>query len=244
MGQMLSYAADLNQIVMDLRRARDEIESAYLDTLHRLALAAEYKDDDTGKHILRIGQYSRALAERAGLADSDCQLIGHAAPMHDIGKLGVPDAILGKPGRLTPEEFAVIRLHPLIGSRILSGSRSDALKMAERIARSHHEDFNGGGYPVGLRGGDIPIEGRIVRIVDVYDALLSRRPYKEPWPLDRVLDVMRQGMGVQFDPDLLDLFLDDSELCRNMALDSAECYNDESVSEAVCARLYGIRQSN
>jgi putative two-component system response regulator len=188
--------------------AHEELQESYLDTIHRLVVATEYKDEDTGDHIVRIGRLSALLAQRLDLPDSEVEQIGFAAPMHDIGKIGIPDKILLKPGKLSTEEFDIIKTHTTIGARILSKSKSDIIRCAQQIAVSHHERWDGSGYPQGLAGTQIPLTGRIVTLVDTFDALTSSRPYKEPYPLDRTLDIMRQSRGNHFDPELLDLFLD------------------------------------
>lgn len=185
------------------------LENAYLDTIHRLAMAAEYRDDETGDHIVRIGRYCGFFADKIGMTAREKVIIRHAAPMHDIGKLGIPDSILLKPGKLTREEFELMKTHTLIGERILSGSSSDVLQMAQRIAKSHHEKWDGNGYPLGLAKENIPIVGRLVAIFDVFDALMAtQRPYKDPYPLDVALDIMKRERGKHFDPDILDLFLE------------------------------------
>ena len=191
-----------------LMAAHEDLQDSYLDTIHRLVVATEYKDEDTGDHIVRIGRLSRLLAKRRGLPDRKVEHIGFAAPMHDIGKIGIPDHILLKPGKLTTEEFEVMKTHTTIGARILSKSKSDIIRCAQQIAISHHERWDGSGYPQGLAGERIPLTGRIVALADTFDALTSRRPYKEPYPLEQTLDIMHQSRGNHFDPDLLDLFMD------------------------------------
>jgi putative two-component system response regulator len=205
--QLFRYAHDLSSVVYDLRRANDELEHAYLDTISRLVIAAEYRDKDTGDHINRISLYSAFLARCRGLDALEVRRVRHASPMHDIGKIGIPDHILLKPGTLTDDEFALIKTHPLIGSRILGGSAAQVLMMAEQIARCHHERWDGNGYPCGLRGTDIPISARIVNLADTFDALTSARPYKEALSLTDALEVIRSESGRQFDPELVDLFV-------------------------------------
>ncbi len=187
--------------------AHKELKTSYLDTIHRLVLAAEYKDEDTGDHIIRIGRFATLIAEKAGLSRTDIHNIGYSAPMHDIGKIGIPDQILLKPGKLTAEEFEVIKTHTSIGARILAQSNSPIIRYAQQIAISHHERWDGKGYPQGLSGTRIPLSGRIVALADTFDALTSNRPYKQAYPLELSLQIMQDNRGTQFDPDLLDLFM-------------------------------------
>lgn len=185
-----------------------ELRSMQLELIQRLLRAAEFRDDSTGFHITRIGYYARALAKLAGLSDSDCEKILHASMMHDIGKIGVPDHILLKPGLLTSEEWEVMRLHTTRGAHILTDSKSDVIQLAEQIALTHHEKWDGTGYPNGLKGTEIPIASRITSICDVFDALLSERPYKKAWPLEDVVIYIQENKGKHFDPELTQLFLD------------------------------------
>jgi len=180
---------------------------AQLEIVERLALACDYRDDDTGKHCERVADMSYEIAVTLGLPKANADLIRLAAPLHDIGKVGVSDAILRKPGKLTVEEFEAAKVHTSIGARILAGSRSEVLQMAHKIALSHHERWDGSGYPAGLRGEDIPIEGRIVAIADVFDALTNKRPYKEPWPIDKAIDEIESKAWTQFDPAVVSAFL-------------------------------------
>jgi len=205
--QLTKYADDLNSAILKLKAANQELQEAYLDTIHRLVLAAEYKDEDTGDHIIRMSRYAALIAEKLGLPDRDVQNILYAAPMHDIGKIGIPDSILMKPGKLTDEEFDTIKTHTAMGARILANSRAKLLKIAEQIAISHHEKWNGKGYPQGLSGDEIPMVGRIVGLADVFDALTSKRPYKDPFPVEVAIDIIKKERGQHFDPDVVDAFL-------------------------------------
>jgi len=179
-----------------------------LETIVRLSRAAEYKDDDTGAHVLLMSQYSVAIARRLGHAPQEIENLLQAAPMHDIGKIGVADSILMKPGPLTDEEWVAMRQHPLMGSLILTGSDSVVIKLAETVAMTHHEKWDGSGYPRGLRGEEIPLAGRIVAVADVFDALTTKRPYKEPFAVDRSFNILREGRERHFDPAALDAFFE------------------------------------
>jgi response regulator RpfG family c-di-GMP phosphodiesterase len=183
-----------------------DLERARLEILDRLALAAEYRDDATQEHARRIGRYSALLAPLLGWPEHDVELIRRAAPLHDIGKIGIPDGILLKPAKLRPEEFERVKTHSTIGAEILSGSASAVLRLAEEIALSHHERWDGTGYPRGLAGADIPMSGRIVAVADVFDALTHARPYKEPWPLGRAVEEILSQSGRQFDPRVVEAF--------------------------------------
>ena len=186
-------------------RTRD-LEQARLEILERLALAAEYRDDSTQEHAWRIGRISALLAHGLGLPDSEVELIRRAAPLHDIGKIGIPDAILLKPGKLGDDEFEVIKTHTRIGAEILAGSQSPLLRLAQRIALTHHERWDGRGYPAGLFGEKIPLAGRIVAVADVFDALTHERPYKQAWPVEKAVAEIVGQAGRQFDPDVVDAF--------------------------------------
>ncbi len=205
--QSMEYARDLNEAMTDLQFTNSELRKAHIDTIHRLALTAEYKDNDTGIHIRRISEYCRNLGEYIGL-NGDSEILAHAATMHDLGKIGIPDRILLKNERLTTDEFEIIKTHTMIGSNILAGSKSPILQAAQVIARSHHERWDGGGYPDSLAGEAIPLFGRIVTVADVFDALTSKRPYKEAFPFEQAVDVVAEGAGTQFDPAVISLFLE------------------------------------
>ncbi|MDZ7373345.1 MAG: response regulator [candidate division KSB1 bacterium] len=198
--------AALRKALEEMARANRRTYQAYVDTLHRLALAAEYKDSQTSEHLRRVSLYSTILAAAAGLSPGDVEIIRHAAPMHDVGKIGIPDSILQKPGRLTPQEMETMRQHTVIGAKLLSGSPSRLLQVSAIVALTHHERWDGKGYPRGLAGDQIPVWGRICAIADVFDALTTERPYKEALSFEQALELMREGKGSQFDPHLLDLF--------------------------------------
>ncbi|MCQ8818664.1 two-component system response regulator [Pseudoalteromonas agarivorans] len=185
----------------------EQLKQAHVDLVHRLGRAAEYKDTDTGEHIARMSQYSKLLALEFGMGEQQAELLRQAAPMHDVGKIGIPDAILLKPGRLTPDEFAHMKQHAAIGAQILANSSSPLLQLAHKLAIEHHEKWDGSGYPNGLKGEQISVEGRIVAIADVFDALTSKRPYKEAWGVEEALEHMQAQAGKHFDPHLINLFV-------------------------------------
>lgn len=189
----------------------EQLKLAHIDLVHRLGRAAEYKDTDTGEHILRMSEYSKILALAYGLPEAHADFIRQAAPMHDVGKIGIPDAILLKPGKLDKEEFAIMQQHTTIGARILANSDSPLIQLAHMLALEHHEKFDGKGYPNGLQGEEISIESRIVAVADVFDALTSRRPYKEAWPVEKAFALIEAEAGKHFDPDLAQLFLEEKE---------------------------------
>lgn len=184
-----------------------EIVRAHHEILQRLGMACEFRDDETGNHTRRLGAYAGLLGEELGLDASTCKLLRLASPMHDIGKVGIPDEILLKPGKLTPEEFEVIKTHTVIGARLLSGSDIPLIRAAEEIALTHHEKWDGSGYPRKLKGNDIPLAGRIVAVCDVFDALLSERPYKRAWTLEETVAEIERCRGAHFDPAVVDAFL-------------------------------------
>ncbi len=186
----------------------EELLETRLQIVQTLGLAAEYKDNETGLHVIRMSRYTQLLARAAGFSDADAERILHAAPMHDVGKIGIPDAILRKPGKLDADEWEVMQTHAAIGGRIIGQHSSGLLKMAHDIAVSHHEKWDGSGYPAGLAGTDIPLEGRIVAIADVFDALTSERPYKKAWPVEQAVQLLRDEAGKHFDPELVPLFIE------------------------------------
>jgi putative two-component system response regulator len=195
---------ELDKLVKSRTQA---LERAQSDTLQRLYLVSEYRDDETHEHTNRVGVSAGMLAVLAGESPERVHLIEQAAPLHDLGKVGVPDQVLLKPGRLTPEEFEIVREHPGIGARLIGETDSEILRMAKVIAESHHERWNGGGYPNGLRGNAIPIEGRIVTVCDVFDALTHVRPYKPAWTVDQATDELDSQRDKFFDARLVDLFI-------------------------------------
>lgn len=183
----------------------DELKRTRLQVVQRLGRASEYKDNETGMHVLRMSHYSKVLALAYGFSEQQAETLLHAAPMHDIGKIGIPDHIMLKPGKLTEEEFEVMKTHPQIGAEILGEADSDLLRIAKSVALTHHEKWDGTGYPNGLKAEDIPIEGRIVAIADVFDALTSKRPYKDAWSVEKTMDLIKRESGVHFEPKLVEL---------------------------------------
>ena len=198
--------SDVGRRTEELKQALEMIKAASLDTIYRLSIASEYKDVDTGWHIKRVSCYSAAVARRMGLDEKTIETILYAAPMHDLGKIGIPDMILLKPAMLDPAEWKIMKKHTVIGAKILNGSDSEFIRLGEIIARSHHEKWDGSGYHDGLKGKDIPIAGRITAIADVFDALTSKRPYKDPFSVKDSLVIIRAGRGNHFDPDVVDAF--------------------------------------
>ena len=190
-----------------VKAATAEIKSREKETLMRLARAGEHKDYDTAMHLQRMSLYSRAIAETIGLSDEEAEIIELAAPLHDIGKIGIPDSILLKKGHLDDQELKLMRKHPMIGYEILQDSPSKYLQKGSEIALAHHERFDGSGYPYALKGNDIPLSARIVAIADVFDALTSVRPYKEAWSIDKALEYVREESGKHFDPELVRVML-------------------------------------
>lgn len=190
-----------------VRERTAELNKANIEIVERLGRAGEYRDNETGNHVKRVSLFSYLIAKRAGLGEERARLIELASPMHDIGKIGVSDTILMKPGKLTDEEFVAMQNHVLIGASILKDSESEILKAAYQIALTHHEKYDGKGYPHGLAGEEIPVEGRIVAIADVFDALTSERPYKEAWSVEKAVDLLEKEKGKHFDPELVDCFV-------------------------------------
>ena len=224
------------QIIKDRNRwlerrvseATNAIRTRERETLMRLAKAGEYRDEETGNHVLRMARYSQLIAEELGLSAEETKVIEIAAPMHDIGKIGIPDAILLKPGKHTPDEFAIMKRHTLIGYEILKESPSKYLQMGATIALGHHEKFDGSGYPYGLRGEEIPLAARIVAVADVFDALTSVRPYKQAWPVQDAVAYLRKQRGTHFDPGCVDRFL----ARFNRVMDIYQALSDEPHSQS------------
>ena len=241
-----SLAQSADELEHQVRVRTQELVRSRQEAIHCLARAGEYRDDDTGHHVTRVGRFSALIARELGFPQDAVELIEQAAQLHDVGKIGIPDSVLHKPGKLDPQEFEMIQEHCSIGRRIINplsheesirlkshtsvglqimGSAcSPVLKLAAVIASSHHEKWDGSGYPRGLAGNAIPIEGRIVAVADVFDALSSERPYKEAFPIEKCLQILNDGRGSHFDPRVLDAFLK----CKDEAVQIREEYCDGS----------------
>ena len=185
-----------------------DVRENQLDIIRRLAQAAEFRDNDTGLHIIRMSQYCAALAKALGLSETQCELVLTSSPLHDVGKIGIPDSILLKAGPLTAEEFEIMKTHTTIGAQLLAGSKSPLMKMAQSIALTHHEKWDGNGYPHRLKGEDIPFVGQICSVCDVFDALTSERPYKKAWTVEAAIETMQKDKGKHFNPQILDRFVE------------------------------------
>ena len=197
-----------NEMLEERVRERTiELEAARTDILERLAMAAEYRDVATSRHTQRVGYLAERIARKLGIDAEAAELLRRAAPLHDVGKIGIPDDILLKPGRLTEDEFEAMKMHVALGVKLLSKGQSDLIKLAELIAKTHHERYDGSGYPSGLTGERIPIEGQIVAVADVFDTLISHRPYKEPWPVECAVAEIRHRSGTWFSPRVVHAFL-------------------------------------
>jgi len=190
-----------------VRQRTSEVTKSRLEVVRRLGRAAEFRDNETGRHVVRMSHSSALLARQLNLSEKRCEIILHASPMHDIGKIGISDTILLKPGRLTPEERTIMERHALIGADILAGAETELLEVARLIALTHHEKWDGSGYPGKLVGEAIPLEGRICAIADVFDALTSERPYKHAWPVEEAVANLQENAGSHFDPALVQAFL-------------------------------------
>ncbi|MGH2906276.1 MAG: HD-GYP domain-containing protein [Solirubrobacterales bacterium] len=197
----------LRSTILDLERSETALVHSQEETIMRLSLAVESRDAETGSHIERMGRYCTLIAGKIGWEEDRCELLRIASPLHDVGKIAIPDAVLQKPGALTPEERVMMEKHAEIGHKILAGSDSPLLDLAARIALTHHEQWDGTGYPNGLQGENIPVEGRIAAIADVFDALTSDRVYRKAMSIEKALSIMTEGRGSHFDPELLDVFL-------------------------------------
>jgi putative two-component system response regulator len=221
-----------------VRQRTQQLRETQLEIVRRLGRAAEYRDNVTGMHVIRMSHYCAELARAIGWDDEACEMLLHASPMHDIGKIGIPDRILLKEGKLTPEEWEVMKSHATIGAELLSGSTSPLMQMAMDIALSHHEKWDGSGYPNGLKGEEIPIVGRIVALCDVFDALTTERPYKPAWSVEEVIAEIDRQSGRHFDPNLVETFK--SILPRILQI--RERYTEKASTTAAVARHTGGHQ--
>ena len=208
---MSNYQKELEREVKrrteELKLSFERIKEASLDTIYRLSIASEYKDHDTGSHIKRVSLYAAAVARQLGMDANAIENILYAAPMHDLGKIGIPDYILTKPAKLDPAEWEIMKQHTSIGAKILQGSNAEFIRLGATIALNHHEKWDGSGYPNNLRGAEIPIAGRIMAIADVFDALISKRPYrKDPFSIEKALAIIMEERGSHFDPAVVDAF--------------------------------------
>ena len=225
--QLRDYRASLEKTVA-LKTA--QLKNASLEIIWRLMSASEYRDTETGAHIQRMSHYSAAIARKMGLTSKTVETILYAAPMHDIGKIGIPDEILLKPGKLDAKEWEIMKMHTTIGANILKGSKIGFVRMGAIIAITHHEKWDGSGYPNGLKGRQIPLAGRIVALADVFDALTSKRPYKEAFSAKKSHGIIKQGCGNHFDPDVVDIFFS----IQDEILKIKATYQDKKSSPLLC----------
>jgi response regulator RpfG family c-di-GMP phosphodiesterase len=214
--RLASSLASQAAVAIENAELTEDLKQAHLDTIFRLGVAAEYRDKETANHIKRMSHYCALIARGLGWSDEAVETILWSSLMHDVGKLGIPDSILQKPGRLTPEERKVMELHTTIGGSILKGAKAPVLLKSRIVALTHHEKFDGTGYPRGLKGEKIPLEGRVTILADVFDALSSKRVYKEAMPEAEVLRILTEGRGTHFDPAILDIFLGKLEEVRTV----------------------------
>ncbi len=202
------FLGEQNRLLQgQVRESRQELHDTRMEIIQRLGRAAEFRDNETGLHIIRMSRYSQLLGRQAGMDEAEADLLLHASPMHDIGKIGIPDRVLLKPGKLDADEWTLMKTHARIGADLLDGHPAPLLRLARDIALTHHEKWDGSGYPAGLAGEDIPLVGRIVAVADVFDALTSSRPYKRAWPVEQAVAFMQEQRGRHFDADLVDRFV-------------------------------------
>ncbi len=230
-AQVKTYAEDIRKLYMQLQVSFSNLNEANIETIYRLSIAAEFRDNDAAAHLKRMSEYSKIIAKKLGWNEEKVNMIKQASPMHDIGKIGISDSILFKPGKYTADEYEEMKKHPSIGYIILKDSKSKRLQMGARVAYTHHEKWNGTGYPRRLGGDDIPIEGRVVALADVYDALTTKRVYKQAFTQKEALDIMTEGKGSHFDPVVFDAFMDslnEIEAFRKTKLSISEHLNKVS----------------
>ena len=209
--QLERFKNDFMMLLEQKEKSYQALESSHLDTIRRLAIAAEFKDNDTGEHIVRMSRFSSMIARAYGQDEKYCNLLEQASPMHDIGKIGIPDDVLKKPGELTEEEWALMRKHPEYGANMLSGSDVPVLQMAEEVALGHHEKFDGSGYPSNLKGEQIPLSARIVALADFFDALTMDRCYRPAFSDEKALTMIKENSGTHFDPSVVKAFFSVSD---------------------------------
>lgn len=197
-----------NQLEEIVKERTEELRNAQLEIVRRLGHAGEYRDNETGAHVVRMSKISEILAQGLGMDDESCERILHASPMHDVGKIAIPDAILLKPGPLDDEEWEIMKSHTTVGHEIMGNHPSQVIQLASEMALNHHERWDGSGYPGGLKGNDIPLSARIAAVSDVFDALTSDRPYKKAWDVDKAVAYINESSGTQFDPDIVGVFID------------------------------------
>jgi response regulator RpfG family c-di-GMP phosphodiesterase len=207
--ELVDYVVDKNRLIGDLKIECRNLKTAFTETIFKLVMAAEFKDNSSSDHVERVGKLSSLIARKLGFSDRDCSNIFFAAAMHDIGKIGISECVLYKPGKLTPPEYEIMKSHTEIGADILAGAKSEVLQLAGQIALNHHERWDGLGYPRGLSGEEIPVVARIVALADTFDALLSRRRYKDAYPTDVAVEVLKTESGKHLDPNLVSVFLND-----------------------------------
>lgn len=210
----------------ELKLSNQKLEQNYLTMIRQLGRAADYRDNETGLHVVRVGNYCKVLASAAGLLENRAKMLMYASMMHDIGKIGIPDHILLKPGKLTNEEYDVIKTHARIGAEIIGDHDAEVMQMAKEVSLTHHEKWNGSGYPRGLKGSEIPLSGRIVAIADVFDALTCIRPYKKAWPVEKALELISSEAGQHFDPELVKLFLSNEAEMRRIASEYSDALTE------------------
>lgn len=209
--QLERFKNDFMMLLEQKEESYKALESSHLDTIRRLAIAAEFKDNDTGEHIVRMSRFSSMIARAYGQSEKYCDLLEQASPMHDIGKIGIPDDVLKKPGKLTEEDWVLMRKHAEYGANILSGSDVPVLQMAKEVALSHHEKFDGSGYPANLKGEQIPLSARIVALADFFDALTMKRCYRPAFSDEKALSMIKENSGSHFDPNVVKAFFSVSD---------------------------------
>jgi putative two-component system response regulator len=209
--ELVEYVTEKNKLIEDLKIECRNLKTAFTETILKLVMAAEFKDNSSSDHVERVGKFSSFMARKMGFSDRDCSNIFFAAAMHDIGKIGISECVLYKPGKLTAPEYEIMKSHTEIGADILAGAKSEVLQLAGQIALNHHERWDGLGYPRGLSGEDIPLVARIVALADTFDALLSRRRYKDAYPVEVAVEVLKAESGKHLDPNLVSMFLNDMD---------------------------------